>query len=277
MKGLILGGTGKVGRHVVATLRAAGHDAHAGARNDGDVRLDMRDASAVAAAARGYDAAFFITPLGADETEVGLAVLAALQDAGVSRVGYLAIHNLDAMRIIPHFETKIPIRDAVIEGGGFVVAPNFFFDNDTVIVEAIKAGVYALPVGQAGVWSVDSGDIGRIAALALASGDHDGTVVPVCGPEALTGASMAQSWSRALDRPVRYGGDAIAPFVGMMAAHVPGFGDWERDDFTRMFEVTQALGCPSTEADRAASRAALDRDLRRYDDFVHTLAERILQ
>lgn len=270
MRTLVIGGTGKVGSATVAHLREHGHEAHAAARSGGDVTLDMTDARAVEGTAQGYDAAFFITPLGADETDIGLAVHAALAAAGVARIGYLAIHNLDAMRAIPHFETKRPIRDAVLgRDGGVVVAPNFFFQNDLMVLAPMQAmGVYPLPVGETGVFSIDAGDIGRAAARALILGDWDGTMVPVCGSERLTGPSIAANWAEALGRPVAYGGNDIAPFVGMLAVQIPGFGPWEQNDFRLMLEVTQAMGCLATDADIAASTAVIGHAPRRHLDFV---------
>ncbi len=270
MKTLVIGGTGKVGSATVVHLRELGHEARSAARHGGDVTLDMTDTRAVEAAARGYDAAFFITPLGADETNIGLAVHAALVAAGVTRIGYLAIHNLDAMRAIPHFETKRPIRDSVLaRDGGVVVAPNFFFQNDLMVLMPMQAmGIYPLPVGEAGVYSIDTGDIGRAAARALMQGDWDGTMVPVCGNERLTGSSIAAHWAEALGRPVTYAGNEIAPFVDMLATQIPGFGKWEQNDFSLMLQVTQAMGCPATDADIAESRAVIGRTPRSHLDFA---------
>ena len=270
MKALVIGGTGKVGRVVVADLRAAGHDADAAARRGGDVTLDMRDQQAVETAARDYDAAFFITPLGPDETDVGLAIHAALVAAGIKRIGYLAIHNLDAMRAIPHFDTKRPIRDAVLaRSGGVVIAPNFFFQNDLMVLEPIKfAGVYPLPVGETGVFSVDAGDIGSAGARVLMSDEWDGTMVPVCGTERLTGPVIAANWATALGRPVHYAGNDTASFVAALSVRIPDFGEWERNDFTMMMKVTQEMGCLATEADIALSSAVIGRKPRTHLDFA---------
>lgn len=276
MRVLVIGGTGQVGGAAVAALASSGVDATVAARRrpPGGIALDLRDAAAVEAAAQGFEAVYFQTPLGPDETAVGLAAVAALRRAGVPKLVYLAIHNLEAMTAIPHFATKVPIKAAVLEDGrSVVIGANFFFQNDRLLLPAIlHGGVYPLPVGSAGVFSVDTGDIGRAIANVLMRPDWDGQAVPVCGAEALTGPGMAATWSAAIGRPVHYGGDAVEPFVAGLARVIPGFGEWERADFAAMMTVTQARGCPATPAEIAASASVIGRPQRRYSDFVETLA-----
>ena len=274
MRILVIGGTGKIGRHLVEVLRLAGHEAVAAARHPGagGVALDLGDADSVAAAAAGFDAAYLTTPLGPDEGEVGVAAVAALRRAGVGKIVYLAIHNLEAMREIPHFETKIPVKAAVLDQpGNVVLQPNFFFQNDLLVLPALLGpGIYPLPVGSAGIWSIDVADIARAAANALTRSDWDGQAVPLCGPERLTGPSMAATWAAALGRPITYGGDAIEPFVGVMRAAIPDLTDWMANDFDVMMQVTQRIGCPASEADVAVTRAIVGSPLTRHSQFVET-------
>jgi len=265
-----------VGRDVVTHLRAVGVDAVAAARHVGadGLTLDLRDPSSLARVARGFDTAFLATPLGADESEVGVAAVGALRHAGVGKIVYLGIMNMAAMRAIPHFATKLPIRDAVLaKANGVMIAANFFFQNDRLVLPAILgSGIYPLPVGAAGIWSVDTGDIGAAAARALVQDDWNGQIVPLCGAEALTGLSMAETWATALAKPVHYAGDAIDPFLAMLSQHIPGWNDWDAQDFRLMMEVTQTMGCPATPADIAATQAIIGRPQRRYRDFVAALA-----
>lgn len=277
MHALIIGETGKVGGHVVMALRAAGAQAVVAARHVGTdgVVLDLRDAAAVESTARGFDVAFLTTPLGADETDVGLGALAALRRAGIGKIVYLGIMNLEPMQAIPHFATKIPIRDALLaDGRSVMIGANFFFQNDRLVLPAIlHGGVYPLPIGHAGIWSVDTGDIGTAAARALLLDNWNGQTVPLCGTEMLTGASIAATWSAALGRPVRYAGDAIDPFLAMIQQQIPGWSEWEANDFRLMMEMTQTMGCPATPADIAAAAAMIGRPQRRYSDFVAELVQ----
>lgn len=278
MRVLVIGGTGKVGRRLVGTLRARGIAAVPLARHAGEegIAADIADAPGLEMLAKGFDAAFLATPLGPQEGAVGVAACAALRRAGVRKIVYLAAHNLDAMQAIPHFAAKIPVRDAVLaDPGGVVLAPNFFFQNDLLALPAITgAAVYPLPIGDVGVWSIDTGDIASAAARALVENEWDGQLVPLCGAERLTGADVAANWSFALGRPIAYGGNAIGPFIDAMRAQIPGFDDWMADDFALMMEVTQQMGCPASRADRAHTEAILGRRPVMHEQFVeHTLRE----
>ncbi len=278
MRILVIGGTGKIGRHLVQVLRDAGHHAVPASRHpeDDGIALDVTNPASILSAGGGFDAAYLTTPLGPDEGTVGVAAVAALRTAGVGKIVYLAIHNLEAMREIPHFETKIPVKAAVLaEPGNVVLQPNFFFQNDLMTIPVLMGpGIYPLPIGSAGVWSIDVADIARAAARALTRPDWDGRAVPLCGPELLTGPAIAAAWGKALGRPVHYGGDAVEPFVSAMRTNIPDMSDWMANDFAVMMQVTQRHGCPATADDIAQSEAIVGRPLTRYTDFIaHTLKE----
>jgi len=278
MRVLVIGGTGNVGARTVTNLRAAGHDAVPAARSVGSegIAMDVRRIEDHAGALEGFDAAFLITPLGPDEGEVGVNAVHAMRKAGTARIVHLGIHNVEAMRAIPHFETKIPIKQAVLDRpSDIVLEANFFFQNDLMAMPALTGpGIYPLPIGSAGVWSVDAADIAAAATRALTMDDWAGQAVPVCGPEKLTGPGCAANWSAALGRPVHYAGDAIEPFIGQMKGNIPDMSDWIAEDFTIMMQVTQDHGCPASPEDRAASEAIVGRPLTTHSQFIsQTLSE----
>lgn len=275
MRVLVIGGTGQVGRPLVAGLKAAGVNAVAAARhaNAGEICVDITDPAALQEAAQGFDAAYLTTPLGPDEAQVGEAAVAALRAAGVGKIVYLAIHNLELMREIPHFETKIPVKQAVLaDPRGVVLQPNFFFQNDLLALPAIQgAGIYPLPIGTKGVWSIDVSDIARAALNALIRSDWDGSAVPLCGPDELTGPTIAKHWAAATGRDVIYAGNDIEPFIGVMRQNIPGLTDWMADDFAKMMAVTQRLGCAASDEDRAATLAIVGQQPLRHTDFVQQI------
>ncbi len=274
MRVLVIGGTGKIGRHLINGLRVAGVEAVAASRHpdtDG-IALDLADAGAVEAVARGFDAAYLTTPLGPDEGEIGTAAVASLRRASVAKIVYLAIHNLEEMREIPHFETKIPVKQAILaEPSGVVLQPNFFYQNDLMALPVIRgAGVYPLPIGSAGVWSIDVADVARAAVRALTNDRWNGQAVPLCGPEKLTGPIIAHHWSEVIGRPIAYAGDDIEPFVAAMRQQIADFTDWMANDFRLMMQVTQRHGCPATDEDRAKTQAIVGQGLIRHSEFVAT-------
>jgi uncharacterized protein YbjT (DUF2867 family) len=278
MRVLVIGGTGNVGSRTIACLREAGHEAIVAARNPGPggMALDLARIGEAGARLEGHDAAFLITPLGPDESEIGVAAVHALRKAGVPRIVHLGIHNVEAMRAIPHFECKIPIRQAVLDRGSDVVLEaNFFFQNDLMTLPALTGpGVYPLPIGSAGVWSVDADDIARAAARALTCDDWAGRAVPVCGPERMTGPACAANWGAALGRDIHYGGDAIEPFIGQMRASIPDLSEWMAEDFAIMMQVMQARGCPASADDLAASEGIVGAPLTTHTQFTtRTLTE----
>lgn len=278
MRILVIGGTGNVGTRTVANLRASGHQAVPAARGAGSdgIAMDVARIEEYASALDGFDAAFLITPLGPDEAEIGVNVVKVLRKAGVGRIVHLGIHNVETMREIPHFECKIPIKQAVLErASDMVLEANFFFQNDLMAMPALTGpGIYPLPIGSTGVWSVDAADIAAAAARALTMDNWAGKAVPICGPRKLTGPDCAANWGDALGREIHYGGDAIEPFIGQMRANIPDMSDWMAEDFAMMMKVTQQKGCPATSEEIAASKQIVGRKLTTHAEFIaHTLSE----
>ena len=285
---LIVGATGRVGG-AVADILSGEERAFAvmSSRPDTarerypDVRHgDMRQPETLPAALEGIDAAFLVTPLGPDETACGMAFLDAAEAAGVRKVVYVAIMNIEQMAEIPHFATKLPVRARLLSGGPHVVADaNFFMQNDDMVAPAIASGAYALPIGEAGVSSVDVRDVAAVCVRALTGDALDEQAVPVCGETVVTGPSAAEAYAAALGRPVIYPGDDTAPFLAGMAAMMPPLpppvADWVKEDFRLMMEVTQAKGCVANEAQREACRAALGRAPRSYAAYAEELAGRL--
>lgn len=272
MRILVIGGTGTVGSRLVARLREGGHEAMAAVRNPGPdgLMVDVAQPGDLRREAEGFEAAFLMTPLGPDEGEIGVAAVEALREAGVGKLVYLAIHNLEEMREIPHFATKIPVKQAVLgRSDGVVLGANFFFQNDLMALPAITGpGIYPLPIGTTGVYNVDAGDIAAAAARAITRSDWDGKAVPVCGTECLTGPDLARNWGEALGREVHYAGDDVEPFVAQMRERVPGMSDWMAEDFAIMMRVTQERGCPASESDIDASAAIIGHPPVRHAEFV---------
>ena len=281
---LIVGATGRIGGGVADILASEGRDFCVMSTRPDEARRryervrpgDMRQPETLKGALDGIDAAFLVTPIGPDETECGMAFLDAAEAAGVRKIAYVGIHNIEAMAEIPHFATKLPVRERLLAGGPHTIADaNFFMQNDEMAAPAIAHGVYPMPIGTKGVNAVDARDVSAVCARALTSDALEGQAVPVCGRDVVTGPSKAAAYAEALGRPVAYGGDDTGPFLDQLAANLPPMpppvAAWVREDFRLMMEVTQVKGCLATDEDIAACEAALGRPQRSHTDYVAEL------
>jgi uncharacterized protein YbjT (DUF2867 family) len=273
---LIVGATGRVGGFLFDLREQEGHSPIAMSHrpeeaNDRLPRVragDLREPQTLPGALEGVDVAFLVTPLGPDETEAGLAFIEAAEKADVRKIVYIAIMNIEAMAEIPHFATKLPVRERLLSSGQNVaIAANFFMPNVLLAAPALKAGVYPLPSGSAGVSSVYARDVARASMRAMTLPRWDGRAMPVCGPDRITGEAAAETYGAAAGRPFFYPGDAVAPFIAAISAAMP-MDEWVENDLRKMMEVTQRLGCPATPEDHAACEEILGQPPRTYGAFV---------
>ncbi len=283
MKILVTGGTGNVGSELVPRLIDAGHDVRVLTRSPyklkemaGRVEIaqgSLIDEANLAPAMEDLDAVFLLTPLSQDETEQGLNGVAAAMAAGVRRIVYLTVHKVAEGRHIPHFGSKLPVRE-MIEASGmeFVfLEPSNFFQTDLWIEDPIRQfGVYPQPLGNIGVNRVDVRDIADAAVNAVSSGEHKGNRCPVVGPERLTGEDCAAVWSKYLGKEVQYVGDDLDNWEKQAELMMP---PWMARDLRIMYEFFQKEGLLASDADVQASRKVVGHPPRSFEDFVAEVAE----
>lgn len=83
--------------------------------------------------------------------------------------------------------------------------PNCFMQNTLKWVRTIRdKGLFYMPIEDARVSQVDVRDIAAVAAVVLSSNGHEGQTYEITGPEALSFEEVADQFSIALGRPVRY-------------------------------------------------------------------------
>ncbi len=204
---LVLGGTGKTGRRLVAELRAAGHTARAAARSGADVRFDWSDPAGFDAALDGADSVYLVPPaLRLDFAADVTGFLDRAETAGVRHVTYLSARGVEhappevAMRAV---ELDLAARPGLTHT---ILRPAFFMQNFTegAFAGQVATGVLALPAGDGGEAFIDVHDIAAAAAATLLDpAAHDGRNYELTGPEALTHAEVAAHLTEHR-RPVRY-------------------------------------------------------------------------
>ncbi len=281
MKILVVGGTGTVGSETVRQLRTRGEQVsvltrsaeHASKLPSGvsGVIGDLMDPSTLGVFA-GFEAVFLLNPVSTTESFEGFLGVNGARDAGVKRIVYLSVQDLEGAPHLPHFGGKIGIEAAIRKSGMqyTIIRPNNFYQNDVWMKEALMSyGVYPQPIGDVGLSRVDVRDIAEAAVVALTTEGHNGKSYNLVGPELVTGESTAAEWSRALGKPIRYAGDDLDAWEAQQRAWLPASMLY---DFKLMYAHFQQHGLKATAADIATQTALLGHAPRRFAAYAKEMA-----
>jgi uncharacterized protein YbjT (DUF2867 family) len=275
---LVTGGTGTVGSQVVRELLSRGaqvqvltRDPAKAAKLPAGVKAvtgDLMKVETVRRVFKGVDGVFLINTVSPTEVHEGLLSVCALRDENVKRLVYLSVHHADAVPWVPHFGGKLAIEQAVLKSGvpATVLRPNNFYQNDYMFKDVIlQHGVYPQPIGDVGLNRVDVRDIAEAAAIALTTSRHEGQTYDLVGPEAHTGKSTAEAWSRALGRPIVYGGNDLDAWEQQSLQYLP---DWAVYDFRHMYVFFQAEGLKASPEAIERQTKLLGHSPRSFGAFV---------
>jgi uncharacterized protein YbjT (DUF2867 family) len=284
---LVIGATGRVGRHVVdqllqrdATVRVLTRDpAKAGFPASVEVAQgDPLDIDALRGALIGVKALFLLNAVTGDEFTQALIPLNIAHEMGIDRLVYLSVFDADRAVNVPHFAVKSG-AERMIEQMGFsatILRPTYFIDNEHMIKEVIlQHGVYPMPIGSKGLAMVDARDIAEMAAIELlrrvqAPGKLPLETINLVGPDTLTSADVTAIWSDILGRQIGYGGDDPSGFEQSVSRFLPKWGAYE---MRLMAERYVSHGMVPDADDVSRLTAMLGRPLHSYRDFASALAE----
>ena len=214
---LVTGATGATGVEIVRALldlgnvpRALARDPEKAARLLGDeveiARGDFADADSLAAACDGVEAALLLTAPTPDTVADQARFVDAAKRAGVRRVV-----KLSAAGSYPGAPSRFGDwhgrAERHLEASGLAwthLRPTFFLQNLLGQAGMVKGGTLYMPAGDGRAPFVDVRDIAAVAAHALAEDGHEGRVYDVTGPEAVSYADIAATFTRVLGREVRY-------------------------------------------------------------------------
>jgi uncharacterized protein YbjT (DUF2867 family) len=138
--------------------------------------------------------------------------------------------------------------------------------NDLLYLDAMREhGVYPQPLGSRGVNLVDVRDIADAMAGALVEDAHDGEVLEVHGPEALTARGVADHWQGALGREIHALDDDVQAWAGLVRPHLP---QEAMPDLITMFEFFVEHGLRAEPEALRAQEVLLGHPPRRHAAFV---------
>lgn len=283
---LVIGATGRVGRHVVDQLVNRGIAVRVLTRDPAKADFsagvevaqgDLLDIDALRAAFTGVDAFFLLNAVTGDEFTQALITLNIAREMGIDRLVYLSVIHADRFVNVPHFAVKFG-AERMIEQMGFsatILRPSYFIDNDHMSKDVIvDHGVYPMPIGGKGLAMVDTRDIAEVAAIELVRRAQAPDKLPVetinlVGPDTLTGSDVAAIWSDLLGRPIVYGGDDPSAFEQNLASFMP---KWAAYEMRLMAERFVSDGMIPEAGDVERLTRLLGRPLHSYRDFASALA-----
>lgn len=207
---VVTGATGNVGRTLVRTLAASGHEVTAVSRHitDADVPPGVHAVAADLGAPEGLDAALrgakalFLLVAGDEPAEV----LARAKAAGVTRVVLVSSQGVGtrpggAYAHAAGFEQAVAasgLRHTILRSGGMN-------SNAFAWVEPIRAQRLApAPFGEVGLPFVDPDDVAAVAAAVLTQDGHDGATYVLTGPAATTPRQRAAAIAEAIGETVTF-------------------------------------------------------------------------
>lgn len=198
---LVLGGTGKTGRRVTRGLTTAGHTVRAASRST-TPRFDWHDDSTWDAVLAGATAVYLPPP---DEPFPVEEFVTRAVTAGVRR--FVALSGRRMQLLDPEGVSPMRRTEEAVKASGVawtILQANNFHQNfsEGDYLDAVLAGELVLPLGEAVEPLIDVADIAEIAVLALTTGDHDGRLYELTGPQALTYGQVAAVLTEAIGKPV---------------------------------------------------------------------------
>lgn len=200
---LVMAGTGKTGRRLVRTLRAAGQHVRAASRS-GEVRFDWSQRATWQPALAGASAVYLLAP---EDPALAVDFVATAVDSGVGRIVALSGRGID--QIEGDFSPGMVAAEEAVQNSGVqwtIIRPNNFNQNfnEDLWRQPLLDGRLALPMGATPEPFIDAQDIADVAATLLTSHGHHEQVYDLSGPRALTFATAVATIARAADRSIRY-------------------------------------------------------------------------
>ncbi|MEM8486659.1 MAG: NAD(P)H-binding protein [Bacteroidota bacterium] len=252
---LVLGGTGKTGRRIVAQLQEMGIPTRIGSRS-ATPAFDWDNEATWQACLEGVTAMYInyapdLAVPGASDAIRALVDMAKAQ--GVSRFVLLSGRG----------EAEAQACERIVQDSGVdttIVRASWFNQNfsEGAFTGMIHSGQITLPVGDVGEPFVDVDDIAEVAVAALTQPGHAGEVYEVTGPRLMTFAEVADELSKATGREIQFLQIPHEAFIeGAKASGAPKEVVWMMDYlFTTVLDgrnanltdgIQRALGRPPTD------------------------------
>jgi uncharacterized protein YbjT (DUF2867 family) len=149
-----------------------------------------------------------------------------------------------------------------------IVRASWFYQNfsEGQLLDAVRAGVVALPAGDVHEPFIDVSDIADVAVAALVDEGHTGRLYEVTGPRLLRFADAAAEMSQAAGRDIAYVPVSLSQFHAALAAEAgPDVADLLTNLCEEVFDGRNAQVAHGVQE-------ALGRPPRDFSDFCREVA-----
>ena len=210
---LVIGGTGKTGRQVVERLKQQNQQVRIGSRSNNPA-FDWNDPATWPEALAGIDQVYVVyypdlAVPGAYEAISGLTD--AMTVAGVKKVVLLSGKG----------EKEAERCETVVANSGLdytLVRASWFNQNfsESFFLDPILAGHVALPMPEAKIPFVDTGDIADVVVEALLDDVHNGKTYEITGPRKLSFQEAVHEIAQASGRTIHYQTVSLEAYDAML-------------------------------------------------------------
>lgn len=216
---LVIGGTGKTGRRVVAQLQNKGIEPKIGSRN-ASPSFDWDNKDTWVEALSGIERMYItyypdLAVPGAKEAIDSLTYLA--KELGVKKMVLLSGKG----------EVEAEACEKIVMDSGIdytIVRASWFNQNwsESFFLEPILSGEVALPMSDVLIPFVDANDIAEVAATVLLDDSYNGEIIEVTGPELITFKDIVYIISKASNRSLHFYDITLDQYIhGMKEMQIP--------------------------------------------------------
>jgi len=263
---LVIGRTGKTGRKVVEGLKQQNQNVRIGSRNELP-SFEWEDPNTWEKALEGMDKVYIVfypdlAVPGAFEAIEGFTEVA--KKAGVKKLVLLSRKG----------EKEAERCEQVVANSGLdytLVRASWFNQNfsESFFLEPILAGHIALPMPDAKIPFVDTGDIADVVVKALTNDAHNGKTYEITGPRAMTFEEAVAEIADAAGRSLKYQPVSQEEYNEMMkVAGVPSDYIWLFDYLFREVLGNKNNQVVSPDVEKVLGRKATD-----FNDYAKKTAK----
>ena len=263
---LVTCGTGKTGRRVVDRLKTRDITARIGSRA-GEPPFDWENPETWAGVLDGMDTVYItyhpdLAIPGARKAIEGFTSQAV--KSGIQKMVLLSGKG----------EKEAELCEQVVMNAGAdwtIVRASWFNQNfsESFLLDPILAGHIALPMPDARIPFVDTGDIAEVVVEALINDAHNGKTYEITGPRAMTFEEVVAEIADVTGRDLKYQAVSLEEYSGMMkTAGLPSDYIWLFDYLFREVLSKESNQVVTSDVERVLGRKPTD-----FRDYVQKMAK----